>query len=329
MGEISVVNNIVKKIRFENIIQCSSFEMFDRTHTSILRGLAILLIMYVHISHEIELPALDVVAVFGVGIFFLCSGFGLNESYKTNAEKGLYFSSYWKNKLIKVYFPAAFVSTIYCIANGQSVGEILFNLISFKYMLYGWYLQMLWLLYFLYWLLRHLKSKKLFLVIWIAVAIAILFIPERLWAQQAFMFVFGIIVSELDLDKRKYKTELLVSVSVFFLVFGAILYFIYVVKHNEATVYFVNNFVWAFIVFVFCVSAVILSYILKKIPCGTVLRFVGKYSYQLYLLHGLFLFLLQDATVAKAALYVIILLIATGVLYNMCNTVEKISRRKQ
>lgn len=68
--------------------------------STILRGIAILLVIFQHFGGSFGTNLLTPLGGTGVAIFLVLSGFGLNESFK---KKGLDY--YWRNRTIRVFIP--------------------------------------------------------------------------------------------------------------------------------------------------------------------------------------------------------------------------------
>lgn len=74
---------------------------FDRKHTMILKGMAILTVCWAHAGgKDYGIGGIQWIAGIGVCIFLICSGYGINESFKRNGLK-----QYWFKKISGVVIP--------------------------------------------------------------------------------------------------------------------------------------------------------------------------------------------------------------------------------
>ena len=77
------------------------YKPFNRNFSTVLRGLAILTVVWAHAGgKDYGIEGIQWVAGIGVCIFLICSGFGLNESFKKSQLK-----DFWKKRIISVLIP--------------------------------------------------------------------------------------------------------------------------------------------------------------------------------------------------------------------------------
>lgn len=79
---------------------------FSRRELTMLKGVAILLVLLGHVQHIIYGGAA------GVALFLLASGYGIHESFCENGTK-----QYWTKRLKKVYLPYLLVAVVNVLAN--------------------------------------------------------------------------------------------------------------------------------------------------------------------------------------------------------------------
>lgn len=76
-------------------------ELLDRNHTSILKGIAIMAVIFGHIGQYAGINGIEFPGGVGVSIFILFSGYGLAKSAKRNPIK----LDFWKKRIVKLLIP--------------------------------------------------------------------------------------------------------------------------------------------------------------------------------------------------------------------------------
>ena len=85
-----------------------------RQQTTVLRGMAAIIIAVFHVFIEWQLPrVVNVMGSISVALFLLLSGFGIHESYKTNGLK-----DYWHKKLKRIIIPYWLFLTVVTMFRG-------------------------------------------------------------------------------------------------------------------------------------------------------------------------------------------------------------------
>lgn len=80
---------------FNSRSNISNVSFMDRRYTTILKGIAILTIIWGHVGARLGVGSIQFIAGIGVTLFLICSGYGIMQSY---ISKGL--EKYWiKNGL--------------------------------------------------------------------------------------------------------------------------------------------------------------------------------------------------------------------------------------
>lgn len=114
--------------------------------SNILRGIAILLVIFQHIGGSFGTNLLTPLGGTGVAIFLVLSGFGLNESFK---KKGLNY--YWKNRIIRVFIPYfILISLISCFSKNFDIRIYFLDILGIKTSY--WYISFLLKQYILYYI---------------------------------------------------------------------------------------------------------------------------------------------------------------------------------
>ena len=175
---------------------------FDRKHTMILKGMAILTVCWAHAGgKDYGIGGIQWIAGIGVCIFLICSGYGINESFKRNGLK-----QYWFKKISGVVIPYYLVYII----GGGILGTLdcayLTDVLTLRGQWFIWYITICYAIYYLITLLEikiNLKvNTKLFLLV---LAFVIWFFVDTFFvaegtnymtrARQMLSFPLGVFVS--------------------------------------------------------------------------------------------------------------------------------------
>ena len=152
-------------------------------HFFVIKGISILLIVIVHLCRYLDFTYLSPFAGAGVAVFLLCSGYGLSESFL--CKGGL--QGFWPNKIVKIWIPSFVKLSFFALVGLRGV---LMWLTEYPLFLYGWYLQVLFGEYLVFWLLfRFVKNGRLRLFgLFAASVLAFVLIRNQLYAEQMFCF---------------------------------------------------------------------------------------------------------------------------------------------
>lgn len=172
----------------------------SRTSTTVLQGLAILLIISCHyIGGGYEVRYLTPLGGIGVAVFLFVSGFGLAES---NNAKGVNF--FWEKKVVRILVPYLLWLPFFWLI----VWLIPLNCtLSHPFPRY-WYLEYLFLFYAVYWIFARWLPKYTIIGL-ICVGAASFFVFPCLQAEQSFSFLLGVVVSKYkakfqEIAEKKY-----------------------------------------------------------------------------------------------------------------------------
>lgn len=250
--------------------------------TSVLKGIAILMVVIGHIGQAI--PGLRVftpLGAIGVGIFLLCSGYGIEKSVAKNGP-----NKYWYKRLLNVWVPYVLVELLALPLHWECGWLTVLKDLTLIQPLhpFGWYMRFLFVWYILYYVSTFTGKYKLSLLLIASIVIWCLF--NSLHAQNAFSFVVGVMMAQLkvleSLWKRKYVLIGLVISVVFFI-------FRDYTKNHYHDIHLLWNSV-SLIYYVALIMTVVISYKLLSISNVKLpykgLTIIGVYSYEMYLIHG-------------------------------------------
>lgn len=270
------------------------FALFDRSHTGVIKGISILIIMITHFCNGYtESPYFSAFAGVGVCLFLICSGYGINESYKKNG-----FDHYFSNKILKVYIPSEIIFLIFILINRTFDIRTILKGVLFLDVKYGWYLQFLFILYFLYFLSRKLlKDRSKYF--WMLIPVLFIFIKETMWAEQAAAFSIGMIFSEYNI-KALYEQLTKLKKIFLCLIFVVMIAVSFLMRHIGGF-YVLYNAVWMVFKTAFAMVIILAAYYFQSQFITKVFMFIGSISFALYLVHGyLFDLCLKSYTNLKA-----------------------------
>ncbi len=314
---------------------------FTKEYELPLRGFFTLVIVYHHLSQYLTSPGpflpFQEAGLLCVAVFFFYSGYGVMKN--TLAGKS-YFRHYFLRRYSKIFVPFYLCNIIY-LAVYFFTGERFGLKDSFEYLLgvrlinpQSWYIIVIALFYLVFFLCFHLIRKP-------SVSLAGLLIFQLAfptycmvrgpgielfqgdwWFNSSSLFLVGVILARYEerimaISRKSYLSLLTLSTLLFFFLFPAS---IEVKDQIEALLLnehiFVKEMISNWICFIWQTLAVIsftafvFLLTLKVRFSNCFLIFLGNHSFELYLIHGLFLEILRGETiyVANDFLYTLLVL---------------------
>lgn len=187
------------------------YDFFDRTHTTILKGIAIGLVLAMHACAVFGISNVQFVAGCGVGIFLLCSGYGVMISVK---ENGLH--NFALKRFSKVVIPCWGVCVIEYIVKRHETSTLL-DVILLRNA--NWYIRYIVICYMLFGIICYIfKEKEIKMIRSLIIAFVIWYVIEStifyretmpfLRARQMAMFPLGVILA-MHSEKIEHKMNTL------------------------------------------------------------------------------------------------------------------------
>lgn len=189
----------------------------DHTHTDILKGYAILFILFGHVGQYLGINGIEFPAGVGVSLFLVLSGYGLAVSYRKYGLK-----RYWEKRIQRVWIP-------YIISNGMfliisvfsgksfSMKDIMLNFTLIKPLYaFGWYLRYIFVCYLIFYFTCKFTKNRTTRMIATTICFAGWFIIRStilidstpfLQARQMLAFPLGIL-SAVFSDKIESKLKI-------------------------------------------------------------------------------------------------------------------------
>ena len=216
----------------------------------------------------------------------LCSGYGLSESFEH--KQGL--NNFWSNKIVKIWIPCFLKLSFFAIVFSKGIRVWLTDHPLF---LYGWYLQVLFAEYLVFWVLfRFVENKAVRLIgLFSASLVAFLCIRSQLYAEQLLCFPLGVAFSQLQwkdiMQNWKRQKKLLLMAGCFATAAAAFLF------RNRFSNELLFNAVWLLFKLSIAILVCFLPYYLRRIRIFSIFIPLGVISYMLYLINNDILSLLE------------------------------------
>lgn len=128
----------------------------DRHFTQAIKGFSILTIIWAHAGAKLGVEGIQFIAGIGVALFLICSGYGLEKSYKRNGLK-----EFWRKRIFQVCIPFWVVEFTGLILIGAfSLKNFVLDFIFIKAATaYGWFMGYLIICYGIYFLIKKMADK--------------------------------------------------------------------------------------------------------------------------------------------------------------------------
>ena len=280
---------------------------FTKDTTTVFKGVAILMIVMGHVGQLVPFsrPFTPLGAI-GVALFLLCSGFGIEKSFQKIGRK-----DYWKKRIINVWLPYALIELL-CVWHHPEVGII--GIIQDLLLIqpchpFGWYMQVLFIWYILYYLTSFL-SRRLQIAAFILASILIICFWTPLRAQNSLSFLIGILFARNEakfLSFANWKSLIVAMI----LSAG-----IFVVRERVLRIEgFQETIGWNAFSLVYYMTLATFFYIILIMVCKPsnekLLRgfyMIGLISYEIYLVHGYTYAYLKSSELIRMLLFCVVTL---------------------
>lgn len=267
---------------------------FSRNHTNLLKGLAILTVFWGHIGLAYHIHSLQWIAAIGVSLFLICSGYGLEASFKKNGLK-----HYWLKRFIAVIIPYWIVYILaISLINAKFNLKILFSVIFFTKA--NWYIPFILVIYIMYWGVKvltirfNLTEKTSYVLlfsvftIWFVILSFFFIKPSApsLLARQVYAFPLGILLYDQRLHAQKLFTDRSLKTTLAFCTIGLISLSLTVITElsNYPLPNLANNIISLFTIIPLAIITIRLSCLLYNLFSNALFKFMGNISYEIYLI---------------------------------------------
>lgn len=302
--------------------------------TNSLKGLCALIVIGHHISQQISgdvssfefenvlcLDFFNIIGFLAVAVFFFISGYGLQYSLKNKKD---YLQNFIRNKFLNVLLPYLVIVLIYSLfyvfIESWTIEDIIHSYATgLPVAKNSWYIIAIIYFYFTYWLSHRLIKNNLpATLMFIATVVLYIFICRQIgfgkwWTKSVLCMPIGIIWYEagnkiFDCLKRR-----------------PIIYYVCLIAFSALTVFFFNSDLkiitndtdynkWLIDTIdsvVFIVAFVLIS--MKISFKNKILDFLGKISFELYMIHGLYIAIFSkiDFISERRILFLLIVLLCS------------------
>lgn len=292
---------------YKNYKYLKKKQYFEYYNTVCIRGLAIIFVIIQHTAGNFEIRYFTPLGGIGVAIFLLLSGYGLNESFK---EKGL--DKFWEKKILRVYIPYMLVVFFsYIFTNDKDILSKLF-LIKSDY----WFIQFILAWYIIFYIYKKVKMSNI-LVLFIPSIIILLFCRSTL-AEQAISFPLGILLSDY---KLRLEGKQFIKYGIYFFVLGTL--FLCLKQYiRELSPNIILNIIQLIIKLSYAVSTIIIITELKFLSYSKFIFITGLISYELYLVHMKFRFIVTENKLS-VIVFLLISFSLSYILYKLNNFITR------
>ncbi|AVK62724.1 hypothetical protein C5Z26_00580 [Lactobacillus sp. CBA3606] len=269
---------------------------FSRNHTTLLKGIAILTVLWGHIGLAYHFYSIQWIAGIGVTLFLICSGYGLEASFNKNG-----LAHYWKKRIIAVIIPYWIVYLLAgVLLNSNFNMKVVIEILIF--IRANWYIPYILIVYVIYWCLKFLtvrfklSKKKFYLMlftsftIWFVIVSYYFIIPSAtsLLARQMYAFPLGVIFYDYYKNvesifiERSWKSHVL---------FGGLAIFSLGVNvlTNVSDIFsswpnLLNNVLSLFTIVPLAIVLIRISCIAYPLFSNGLFKYLGVISYEIYLI---------------------------------------------
>lgn len=263
-------------------VRHTDIRLMSMDYTQVLRGVAILMVMLQHLSgFVLGSRIFTPFGGAGVAVFLIISGYGL--SISTN-KKGL--KGFWTKKLVRVFLPWLFVWLTMVLLNGEK--KFSAPSLSSLFLLdsTNWYLQYLLLCYLSF----YISHKWFYHFRWLLMG-GIFILSFVFWgniqAEQSCSFLIGCLIAE-KAKLFKWIVEKIKVIFIFSLFLGISLLAVKqlsIVRTLMDNVSLVDHAINMVMKTSIAISVMMLVRLFWSQINGRLAMFIGKISYELYLVH--------------------------------------------
>ena len=310
--------------------KCQKEKFFDIKCGQALRGIFCLIVVLVHVPLNYQNRIQDMIGSFayvGVTYYFMISSYGLKYSFDKKTE---YFKLFWLKRIPKLLIPIILINLLITLW-GLLTGNYAFDIKSILYI--DEWVRILILFYFAFWLIYKIPFANgrrgwcwQDLIICGFVLVCSLLdklTPIKItsiWPTESIGFVWGIVLYDsIDFFQRYVNKKWLQKTSIMF-VLAVVLGLIYL---KFKSIYFWGDY---------CLKIILGEVLLILILCimvrvdisNRINLFLGRISYEVYLLHGYIFSIVRNVgkDTFNSGIYIWISIIVTIILAFVVNVIS-------
>ena len=253
------------------------------------------------------------IGAMGVGVFLLCSGYGIEKSFEKNKRQ-----KYWYKRIVNVWLPYAIIELLALPIHLEMGWQAIlkdFTLIQPLHP-FGWYMRFLFVWYILYYVFSWADKYKLLLLNLAAFIVYVAF--DSLHAQNAFSIAIGVAMAQIRTIENLWKKRYIwIGLAMSVLLFFTRDY----VKNNYQDMHLLWNTV-SLLYYVALIMTVVIGYKTLSVQNAnfpyTGVAIIGDFSYELYLTHGYaYQVLITPASIIMVTKFVLICITSTYLLHKL------------
>lgn len=303
---------------------------FTKEYTTALKGLAAIVVIFVHVPADYSNVLQDAIGSFGyvaVTFFFLVSSYGMQLAVE---NKQGYMTTFWKNRLSSLLIPMIIINIVNYGANYLFSGVsrlpllIKFNeyvAVLLSYRLWFWCLEIIGNYFRL-----NRKTTDLINISGVLLSsLCLYFLGESTgWCYERLGLVWGVLLYRYFPAMLNWIKRRNLSPKIIFIVASLVLGVLYL-KYKY--VYFWGAYMLKIVLGVVLLMCLFLwSY--RRNFNNRILLFLGGISYEIYLFHTTFMLLMRDYFAPPAYLFIPVTVVSTIVLAYLIDAVSKPLIRK-
>lgn len=287
---VSIILLLILSLVNEKAIRI--MQMFNKTHTDLIKGIATILIVISHIANIQGFNILIPLGGIGVTLFLISSGYGLNESFK---KKGL--DNFFLNRLLKITIPYWIMVIIYWLIHYDvfATSSFLKSIILVNRLPYMWFIQYIFLWYLSFYISKKFFSESKSIIFLSILSVFLIFIfHDNTWGEQSFSFTLGVLYSQyknistyISFKKMRMLIFLFIGMT-----FSTLFLYMKIAGMDTVNNYWLMNLVQMLMKLSISIFIIQITYFFKIFIYPSII-YIGLYSYEIYLSHTLLLDLIE------------------------------------
>lgn len=259
----------------------------SKEYTQAIKGVAIFLVVICHIGNNYTRLFTPLGGI-GVSLFLILSAYGLEMSYKKNKLK-----NFWYKRLKTVFVPYIVLELIMQLTfNSINFATFIMDITLLKPLFpLGWYLNYLMLMYISFWIIKKAFNKDtslIFVLLSVVFGAVFFFTNNGIRFEQSLAFPIGLLLANVKEGRLEKFFDVrfglcLIIVAIFFLAIKQIP----IIRIDYKSMIFVLDL---FVKTFFSCGILMIFYSFYKankvVKVFNIYKMLGKYSYELYLVHG-------------------------------------------
>lgn len=306
-------------------------KFLDFNHTNILKGYAILAVLFGHVGQYSGVNGIEYPAGVGVSLFLILSGYGIALSVKKNG-----LNKFWAKRFFRVLVPYILAEFLFFIVQGKDLSftDVIMDFSLLKPLHpFGWYLHYILICYILFyavWKIVKTDKRRMILLItlfatWFFIK-SIVFIDEPFFlaARQMLAFPIGVFIGMKKQEYSEWNMKNIIFVGL--IVSSTIMYVLLHLSYVDNLPILLYNF-FALGTCTICALGIIgLTYSLKFLQ-NKGMAIIASFSFEIYIVHGYFIDILSNTEIALGGVAGFLLYTVAGSILLKCLT-DLIAKKK-